>query len=101
MNTPRNFFKHADIDPHAVLDFDESSNIILILDAVIILSEIDDHPPIEAKVYVGWFTTANPVLQNAIANNTIGDYAVRNNIKSTDFKAFRELCNSFILIDSL
>ena len=99
LNAPRNFFKHADADPNGSLEFDESANETLLLDACLILSEISDHALSEAKVYLGWFTTANPTLRSALLNNQIGDYAVRNDISPQDFGKFRELCGAELLFE--
>lgn len=99
LNTPRNFFKHADADPNGPLEFDAAANETLLLDTVLTLAEVNHTPLSEANVYIGWFTTANPELRGAINNNQIGDYAVRNQIASTDFDQFRELIDAKILID--
>ena len=99
LNAPRNFFKHADADPNGSLEFDESANETLLLDACLILSKISDRALSEANVYLGWFTTANPKLRSALANNQIGDYAVRNGISPQDFGKFRELCGAELLFE--
>jgi len=101
LNAPRNFFKHADRDPDATLEFDPAANETLLLDAVLILSEIDKRHLSEASVYIGWFTTANPALRGAINNNQIGEHAVRVGISPTDFCEFRELIGAQILIEPL
>jgi hypothetical protein len=99
LNTPRNFFKHAVTDPDGALEFDEKENEKLLLDACIILKELSDEGLSEANVYLGWFTTANPALRGALSNNQIGDYAVRNNISSSDYEVFRELCSATLFIE--
>jgi hypothetical protein len=99
LNAPRNFFKHADNDPNDALEFDESANETLLLDACLVLSEVSDQILSEASVYLGWFTTANPSLRSALSNNQIGDYAVRHDISPQDFDQFRELCGEQILIE--
>ncbi|MNZ33339.1 hypothetical protein D3C78_506840 [compost metagenome] len=99
LNAPRNFFKHADADPDGTLEFDESANETLLLDACLILSELSDCALPEANVYLGWFTTANPRLRSALSNNQIGDYAVRNGILPEEFDKFRELCDAKLLIE--
>jgi len=99
LNAPRNFFKHADADPNGTLEFDESANETLLLDACLILSEVSDSALSEANVYLGWFTTANPRLHGALSNNQIGDYAVRNGISPQDFDKFRDLCGAKLLIE--
>lgn len=99
LNAPRNFFKHADIDPDGTLEFDATENETLLLDACLTLTELSNQALSEANVYLGWFTTANPALRSAISNNEIGEYAVRNNISPNDFAAFRELCGARFLIE--
>ena len=101
LNAPRNFFKHADADPDGTLDFDESANETLLLDACLILSEVSDRALSEENVYLGWFTTANPALRGALSNNQIGDYAVRNDISPQDFEKFRELCGAKLLFEPI
>ncbi len=99
LNSPRNFFKHADADPNGTLEFDDSVNKTLLLDACLILSEVSDRVLSEANVYIGWFTTANPELRGALSNNVIGDYAVRNGILPEDFDKFRDLCGRKLIIE--
>jgi hypothetical protein len=99
LNAARNFFKHADKDPDDQLEFNEDTNESLLLDSVLILSEIDHQALSEAKVFIGWFTTAHPELRGAVVNNQIGDYAVRNHIDPTDFARFRELCGARLLVE--
>ena len=99
LNTPRNFFKHADKDPNGTLIFDPANNEMLLLDAAITLSEIDERHLSEANVFVGWFTTANPGLRSVISNNQIGEHAVRVGIAPTDFARFRDLIGARILIE--
>jgi hypothetical protein len=99
LNASRNFFKHADADPDGTLEFNESANETLLLDAVLILGEIGKEALSEGNVYIGWFTTAHPEMRDSITNNQIGDYAVRNGIAATDLAAFRELCGTRSLIE--
>lgn len=101
LNAPRNFFKHADDDPDGTLDFDEGDNALVLLDAVLILSELSEKPLTEANVFVGWFTIENPVLRPAMSNNVIGDYCVRNCIPAGDFDRFRKLCDEEILFEPI
>jgi hypothetical protein len=99
LNAPRNFFKHADNDPGGTLDFEESSNEILLLDACLILSEVSNQSLSEASVYPGWFTTAHPELHGALSNNQIGGMATRNHISPDNYGWFRELCGERILVE--
>lgn len=99
INEPRNFFKHADKDPQAILDFDDEDNVLVLVDAVLLLSQFPDGWLQEANVFIGWFTTANPELRDAISGNVIGDYCVRNGIEPTDMKKFVELLDTRLLIE--
>jgi hypothetical protein len=99
LNSPRNFFKHADNDPCGTLDFEASSNEILLLDACLILSEVSNQSLSEASVYLGWFTTAHPELRGALSNNQVGDMAARNHISPENYDWFRELCGERILVE--
>jgi hypothetical protein len=99
LNAARNFFKHADQDPEGILEFDESQNELVLLDAVLVLSQLDSDGLEEANVFVGWITTGHPELRPAVSNNVIGDYCARNNVLASDFERFRELCDERILVD--
>jgi len=100
LNAPRNFFKHADKDPEGSLEFDEHENVLVLLDAVLILFELHAHIQ-EAGVFIGWFTTANPKMRSAISGNQIGDYCVRNNIRPDEMGRFLEMLDSRILIEPI
>lgn len=100
INAPRNFFKHADNDSTSTLDFDESENINVLLDAVLIFGLVSPIPLHEANVFFGWFTTAYPAMRPAVSGNVIGEFCVRNNISHTDFQWFREFLDSELLIES-
>jgi len=99
LNKPRNFFKHADKDPQGELEFDESANIDTLLDAVLLYGTVSGEYLSSASVFIGWFTTKNPEMGNAIAGNQIGEFAVRNNISPEDKNAFLELIDAKILIE--
>lgn len=99
LNAPRNFFKHADNDTTGQLDFDEHENVLVLLDAVLILSQMEADPLHEAAVFIGWFTTANPEMSTAISGNMIGGYCARNKIAPTDMESFREFLNSKVLVE--
>jgi hypothetical protein len=100
LNTPRNFFKHADRDPDGILQFDESNNIITLLDAVLLYRTVSGEHLSSAKVFIGWFTTKHPEMRNAISGNQIGEYAVRNKISPEDKATFLALINAKLLIES-
>jgi hypothetical protein len=82
-----------------MLEFDESANETLLLDACLILCEVSNRALSEANVFLGWFTTAHPTLRSALSNNQIGDYAARNGISAEDFDRFRELCGAKLLLE--
>lgn len=101
VNTPRNFFKHADKDPAGQLEFDEAENTLLLLDATLLLYQVNSDAVHEANVFIGWYTTANPEIREVFSNNVIGDYCHRNKIEPTDMKTFRELLDSKLLIEPI
>ena len=80
INAPRNFFKHADTDPEATLQFDEADNEKVLLDAVLLYGTVAKSYLSSASVYMGWFTTKHAELRSAISGNQVGDYCVRNSI---------------------
>lgn len=99
LNSPRNFFKHADNDPKGTLQFDESLNVSLLLDAVILYGTVTKAYLSAASVFMGWFTTKHPEMRGAISPNQIGDYCVRNEISPDDLDKFLELIDAKILIE--
>lgn len=99
INKPRNFFKHADKDHAAFLDFDEQLNIETLLDAVLLYWTIGGAFLSSANVFMGWFTTRHPEMRTAVSNDQIGDYAVRNGISPDDKARFRELIEARVLIE--
>jgi len=99
INAPRNFFKHANKDPQGTIEFDEKTNAQLLLDASLILTQLDKQALREASVFPGWFTIANPEL--GLSKNAIGDYCVRNRISPDDFEQYRELCDTRLLLEPL
>jgi len=99
LNAPRNFFKHANNDPYGTLEFDESENVNVLLDAVLLYGTVGREHLSAANVFMGWFTTKNPELRAAISNNQIGDYCVRNGISPDDKERFLELIDAKILVE--
>lgn len=93
INAPRNFFKHADKDAEGLLEFNAKSNAQVLLDAALVMTQLDEQPLIEASVFLGWFITANPELRAGLSDNLIGDYCVRNRVDPEDFAEFRRLCD--------
>jgi len=59
INEPYNFFKHADKDPKGKINIASIERFTsdFILDAIIMLQNIDENLPIEAKVFWGWFVS--------------------------------------------
>ncbi|WP_211465676.1 hypothetical protein [Collimonas silvisoli] len=101
INAPRNFFKHADKDPTSNFDFNDSENVHVLLDAVLISGVVSPFPLHEANVFLGWFTTENPRMRSAVSGNVIGEFCVRNKISPADFQWFRECLDSKLLIEPL
>lgn len=99
LNAPRNFFKHADRDPQGTLEFDESDNILTLLDAVLLYWNVSGEHLSSANVFMGWFTTSHPEMRSAISDNKIGEYAVRNKICPEDKTAFLQLIGVKLLVE--
>ena len=62
INTPYNFFKHADNDPDGKLNIApiERFTSDFILDAILMLQGLSGELPLEAKVFWGWFVGTYP-----------------------------------------
>ncbi|WP_373379923.1 hypothetical protein [Cupriavidus nantongensis] len=61
INAPyRNFFKHADRDPDAVVDFDENVAESMVFLAVEDYLRLNRRMPIEMQVYQLWYLAINP-----------------------------------------
>jgi hypothetical protein len=94
LNEPRNFFKHADSDSSAELEFDEEMNEILLIDAVGILTQISNKPHAEAAIYAAWFELRYPLAAGAFPGNLSLSYCQYKNIRPDDFAEFSKLCQS-------
>lgn len=92
LNEPRNFFKHADSDSTATLEFDEILNEILIIDAVGILAQISKTPHAEAAIYAAWYELRYPSASGAFPGNPALLYCKEHEIASDDFAHFSRLC---------
>lgn len=59
VNYPYNFFKHADHDPDKSINIEPLDRLTadFILDAIIMLQQLVDDIPIEAKIYWAWFVS--------------------------------------------
>ena len=101
VNVPRNFFKHGENDPDGNLEFDSGENILTILDAALILTQLDQGLLHEASVFLGWYTTAHPEFRDALSGDVIGDYCVRNKISADDMERFRRLLDTRMLIEPI
>ncbi|MBK8528143.1 MAG: hypothetical protein IPL57_14055 [Rubrivivax sp.] len=99
INAPRNFFKHADKDPDGVFDFDHDENILVLMDANAVITQLSQDLPMENSVFAGWFATKYPQMRAAYKTNPVGDYCSRNSIGAEDFAQFREMCSSRLLIE--
>jgi len=59
INPARNFFKHADRDPDATVDFSETDNDAVIFSAVENYIRLYNQSPVEFQVYQLWFLAIN------------------------------------------
>ena len=92
LNEPRNFFKHADKDVSALIDFDEILNEILLIDAVAIRAQVTTEPHLESSVYAAWFELKYPIAQGAFPGNAVLFHCRERNIEPDDFPEFAKLC---------
>ena len=99
LNEPRNFLKHADRDPYGTLEFYDRDNEDVLLDAVLLFWSVAQAPLSSANLFMGWFTTKNPELREAISGNQIGEYCVRNNISPNNKAQFLELIDAKVLLE--
>ena len=60
MRRPQNFFKHADRDPDAKLEFDPDSTEWVLLDAMLTYAQITGEIPILFNAFSVWFTLQKP-----------------------------------------
>src|SRR5262245_15709140 len=62
INRPQNFFKHADRDPHAVLDFQPKSVAFCLLDCVQMYEQVTGKKLREGLVFTVWLMAAYPKI---------------------------------------
>jgi len=60
VNKSQNFFKHADRDSNAVLEFHPSITPFFLLDAVSIFQQLTDDTSQEQRVFLSWFVAKYP-----------------------------------------
>ncbi|MBN2286332.1 MAG: hypothetical protein JXI43_07780 [Tissierellales bacterium] len=62
INYPYNFFKHADRDPKAKINIGPLNRLTsdFIMDAIVMLQQLAENIPTEAKVYWFWFVSKYP-----------------------------------------
>lgn len=64
INATENFFKHADRDPDAVLNFSSGQGELLLMDACDKYRELTSEYPALFKVFHAWYILKNPDLFN-------------------------------------
>ncbi|MBS0385449.1 MAG: hypothetical protein JSS00_08875 [Proteobacteria bacterium] len=99
LNRPRNFFKHADKDHDAILEFDIKDNIDTLLDSVLLYWAVHSEPLSSANVFMGWFTTKHPEMRGSFSENKIGNYCARNGFSPESKRQFRDLIDTRVLLD--
>ncbi len=96
VNEAENFFKHADRDQSALLEFNPAQTEYLLLDAVEMYIMLTNDIPEDMSIYQAWFRIKNPEFISDKAKNALKDYDI--NIKyysglgkSLFYKKFKEV----------
>ena len=74
INQSENFFKHADKDPNAILDFNPEQTEFMLYEACAMYSQKTKEQPPLFKVYSAWFITLRPTWfkpTKDLANNSL------------------------------
>jgi hypothetical protein len=71
MNSAQNFFKHADKDPDATLEFFPASTPFYLMDAVVLYRQLNGSSPPAAKAFEVWFSLNYP---HVLADGVQKDY---------------------------
>jgi hypothetical protein len=87
VNTPYRFFKHADQDPNDKINITPLIEFTpeIIMDAVVMLQQINKNLPIEAKTYFYWFVSNRANELKTESGDTELDRMIEENISSWDF----------------
>ena len=64
MRSPQNFFKHADRDPDAELEFNPEFTEYMLLDAMVTYARITGEIPTLFNAFSTWFTLQRPEKTN-------------------------------------
>jgi hypothetical protein len=79
MNEAENFFKHADRDHEATLDFNPDMAELLILDACFQYSKLSGEEPPLLKIFRTWFTSIHPnmyIFPDELKKTTMANAAI-------------------------
>lgn len=73
MNATQNFFKHADRDPEAILDFYPDATPFYIVDAALMCEALQGHSSAAGKAFHVWFMLNYPdILVDERAREHVG-----------------------------
>jgi len=89
---PRNFFKHAQNDNNAILDFDPRENELWLLDACILHGQVFDQPFNPVVAYWAWYQCKYPETSEFLSVPTIAKLASVLKIEQSDYDFYRRHC---------
>lgn len=92
INYPYNFFKHADQDPGGQINIAPLERLTsdFIMDAIVMLQQIADEIPTEAKVYWFWFVSKFPQEFDNLPHNGEIAKMQREGLADWDFKTISQ-----------
>ena len=91
INEAQNFFKHADKDPNAELDFNPKLTELLLFDACLSVESLTGNMFSEARIFAIWFAAKHPDL---VLEGSFKDYiktAIEKGLDVDDFETMRML----------
>ena len=94
LSEAQNFFKHADKDPDAVLDFKPAVTPFFLLDAALLEARISGKSCPAGKAYLLWFYIANPEVLIDGPANSFYTGALAQGIEPEDFDLFLNLVHT-------
>lgn len=91
--TPRNFFKHADMDDSVILGFDPSENELWLLDACSLFGQIFQIQSKAVDAFWSWYQLKYPAARDFLSVTRLVKLADLMNISADDFEYFRDHCD--------
>lgn len=91
LHEAQNFFKHADRDPSASLNFKPSTTPYYILDSVLLEAQLQKSLSPASNCFLLWFYLAHPDVLTDEPYQTFSKATNATGIEAKDFEFFREL----------